>query len=98
MFNTGLPGNASFMCVSAESGMETTICEGPMWMTQPNITTKYVFQAISLHPFQGKKVYIIMYTKAAKILPEEKESRWGKKGELKQEKINCSSHLYLDCH
>lgn len=43
MFNTGLPGNASFMCVSAESGMETTICEGPMWMTQPNITTKYVF-------------------------------------------------------
>lgn len=39
-----------------------------------------------------------MYTKAAKVLLEEKESRWGKKGELKQEKINYSSHLYLDCH
>ena len=79
MFTTGLPGKASFMCVTAEFGMETTICKGPMWITQPDITTKYVFQTISLHPFQEKKkVCIIMYTKAAKILLEEKESRWGK--------------------
>ena len=80
MFNTGLPGNASFMYVTAESGLETTICEGPVWVTQPDITTKYVFQTISLHSFQEKKkVYIIMYTKTAKILLEGKESRWGKK-------------------